>query len=133
MQNVVGIARKHGIFSINFDLIYGLPYQNINTFEETLKKAISLRPDRFAIFNYAHFPWIKRTIANIDETTLPTPENKLKILEFTIKFLQESGYEMIGMDHFAKADDELYLASQKGELRRNFQGYTTRGFSQTIG
>ncbi|MCE3036262.1 oxygen-independent coproporphyrinogen III oxidase [Helicobacter sp. faydin-H20] len=133
MQNVVGIARKHGIFSINFDLIYGLPYQDINTFEETLKKAISLKPDRFAIFNYAHVPWIKRTMANIDESTLPTPENKLKILEFTIKFLQENDYKMIGMDHFAKADDELYLASQKGELRRNFQGYTTRGFSQTIG
>lgn len=133
MQEVVGIARKHGIPSINFDLIYGLPYQNIETFEATLKKAISLKPDRFAIFNYAHVPWIKRTMGNIDEKTLPSPEEKLKILEHTIGFLENNHYKMIGMDHFAKADDELYLASQKGELRRNFQGYTTRGFSQTIG
>ena len=133
MEEVVGIARKHGIDSINFDLIYGLPFQNLASFKETLKKAIALSPDRFAIFNYAHVPWIKKTMGNIDEATLPKPQEKLEILKYTIEFLQASGYKMIGMDHFAKENDELYLSSQKGELRRNFQGYTTRGFSQTIG
>ena len=133
MEEVVSLARKHGIDSINFDLIYGLPFQNLASFKETLKKAIALGPDRFAIFNYAHVPWIKKTMGNIDEATLPKPQEKLEILKYTIEFLQASGYKMIGMDHFAKENDELYLSSQKGELRRNFQGYTTRGFSQTIG
>ncbi|RDU74032.1 oxygen-independent coproporphyrinogen III oxidase [Helicobacter anseris] len=133
MQEVVSIARDYGIDSINFDLIYGLPFQNLQSFKETLQKSLSLSPDRFAIFNYAHVPWIKKTMGNIDEKTLPTPEEKLEILKFTIEFLESNGYKMIGMDHFAKENDELYLASQKGELRRNFQGYTTKGFSQTIG
>ncbi|STP12880.1 oxygen-independent coproporphyrinogen III oxidase [Helicobacter mustelae] len=133
MQEVVEIARKHGITSINFDLIYGLPHQSLSRFQETLQKAVSLEPDRFAIFNYAHVPWMKRTMGNIDEKTLPSAEEKLKILKHTIKFLENWGYKMIGMDHFARMEDELYLASKKGELRRNFQGYTTRGFSQTIG
>ena len=133
MKKVVGIARDFGIESINFDLIYGLPYQTLITFEETLQKAVDLKPNRFAIFNYAHVPWIKRTMGHIDEKTLPSPQEKLEILKNTINFLRDCGYEMIGMDHFAKKDDELYLAKEKGELRRNFQGYTTRGFSQTIG
>lgn len=133
MQEVVGIARDYSIDSINFDLIYGLPFQNLQSFKQTLQKSLSLSPDRFAIFNYAHVPWIKKTMGNIDEKTLPAPEEKLEILKFTIEFLESNGYKMIGMDHFAKENDELYLASQKGELRRNFQGYTTKGFSQTIG
>ncbi|PAF47456.1 oxygen-independent coproporphyrinogen III oxidase [Helicobacter sp. 12S02232-10] len=133
VQNSVMLAREFGINSINFDLIYGLPFQTKETFEETLKKVVSLSPDRLAVFNYAHVPWMKKTMRKIDETTLPTPDNKLAILEHTIEFLENRGYKMIGMDHFAKMTDELYLASQKGELRRNFQGYTTRGFSQTIG
>ena len=133
MQEVVKIARDAGIGSINFDLIYGLPYQSTSSFMDTLKKAVSLGADRFAVFNYAHVPWIKRTMGNIDEKTLPTPETKLEILKNTIAFLKDCGYEMIGMDHFAKSNDELTLASKNAELRRNFQGYTTRGFSQTIG
>ncbi|WP_104698076.1 MULTISPECIES: oxygen-independent coproporphyrinogen III oxidase [unclassified Helicobacter] len=133
MQQVVKIARDYNIFSINFDLIYGLPLQTLQSFKETLKKSVDLMPDRFAIFNYAHVPWIKKTMGNINEKDLPTPEEKLEILKYTIEFLSSCGYKMIGMDHFAKEDDELYIASQKGELRRNFQGYTTKGFSQTIG
>ncbi|PAF47508.1 oxygen-independent coproporphyrinogen III oxidase [Helicobacter sp. 12S02634-8] len=133
VQKAIGLAREFGIPSVNFDLIYGLPFQDKQTFDTTLKKVMTLSPDRLAIFNYAHVPWLKKTMRKIDETTLPTPDKKLAILEHTIAFLATQGYAMIGMDHFAKKTDELYLASQKGELRRNFQGYTTRGFSQTIG
>lgn len=131
--NAVQLAREFGINSINFDLIYGLPFQTYESFEETLKKVTDLSPDRLAVFNYAHVPWLKKTMRKIDETKLPLPDEKLRILERSIAFLGEKGYKMVGMDHFAKTTDELYLASQKGELRRNFQGYTTRGFSQTIG
>lgn len=133
VAEAVQIARGFGINSINFDLIYGLPYQNLQTFSETLNKVVSLSPDRLAIFNYAHVPWMKKTMRKIDETTLPSPKEKLKILEFMISFLSNNGYELIGMDHFAKRDDELYRAKAQGELRRNFQGYTTKGFSQTVG
>ncbi|PAF54472.1 oxygen-independent coproporphyrinogen III oxidase [Helicobacter sp. 13S00482-2] len=133
VSHCVDIARGFGIASINFDLIYGLPLQTYESFSETLKKVVALSPDRLAIFNYAHVPWMKKTMRKIDETTLPPPDEKLAILEYTITFLEKMAYKMIGMDHFAKATDELYKASVQGELRRNFQGYTTRGFSQTIG
>ncbi|WP_305862714.1 oxygen-independent coproporphyrinogen III oxidase [Helicobacter cholecystus] len=133
VAEAVQIARRFGIHSINFDLIYGLPYQNLQTFQQTLQKVLILSPDRLAIFNYAHVPWMKKTMRKIDETTLPSPKEKLKILEFMISFLSNHGYELIGMDHFAKKDDELYYAKENGELRRNFQGYTTKGFSQTVG
>ncbi len=132
-ENTVKMARKANIKSINMDLIYGLPYQNLETFSETLKKALTLDPDRFAIFNYAHVPWIKKTMRKIDETTLPKPEVKLEILKHTIDFLTSNGYKMIGMDHFAKPQDELFLAIEKGELHRNFQGYTTKGGADLIG
>lgn len=133
VNEAVKIARKSGIKSINFDLIYGLPKQTLASFIATLQKVVELSPDRLAIFNYAHIPWLKKTMRKIDENDLPSPQEKLEILKNTIDFLGENGYEMIGMDHFAKKSDELYIAKQKGELRRNFQGYTTRGFSQTIG
>ncbi len=133
VSNAIALAREFGIESVNFDLIYGLPYQSEQSFADTLQKVVGLNPDRLAIFNYAHLPWMKKTMRKIDETTLPNPAQKLEILKNTIAFLQEQGYMMIGMDHFAKKSDELYLAKAKNELRRNFQGYTTRGFSQTIG
>lgn len=133
VEKAIKIARNHGIKSINFDLIYGLPCQNFETFMQTLNLCLKLNPDRFAIFNYAHVPWIKKTMRKIDETTLPKPEEKLKILESTIKTLTQNGYNMIGMDHFAKPNDELFKAIEKNELRRNFQGYSTKGGTQTIG
>jgi len=132
-QNTVNMARKADITSINMDLIYGLPYQTLDTFKDTLKKALTLNPDRFAIFNYAHVPWMKKTMRKIDETTLPEPSVKLEILKYTIDYLTSNGYKMIGMDHFAKPEDELFLAIQKGELHRNFQGYTTKGGADLIG
>lgn len=133
VSNAVQIARKAGIASINFDLIYGLPHQSLTSFMQTLEKVVALGPDRLAIFNYAHVPWLKKTMRKIDESALPAPSVKLEILKNTIDFLHAHGYAMIGMDHFAKTSDELYLASRNKTLRRNFQGYTTKGFSQTIG
>ena len=127
------LARTYKMDSVNVDLIYGLPYQSLDTFKKTLELAVSLDPDRFAIFNYAHVPWLKKTMRKIDETTLPQPSQKLEILRYTIDFMEAKGYKMIGMDHFAKPDDELFLAIEKGELHRNFQGYTTKGGADLIG
>ena len=129
----VDLARKYGIDSINTDLIYGLPYQTLESFSRTLELAKSLDPDRLAIFNYAHVPWLKKTMRKFDETTIPSPDVKLAILKHTIDYLTSNGYEMIGMDHFAKPQDELFAAIDKGELHRNFQGYTTKGGANLIG
>ncbi len=133
VQNAVAMSRKKGIGSINFDLIYGLPNQSFETFAATLEAVAKIAPDRLAVFNYAHVPWMKKSMRKIDETTLTPPQEKLRILQHTIAFLDSLGYEMIGMDHFAKKDDELFKAIEKGELKRNFQGYTTKGGSDTIG
>ncbi len=129
----VDLARSYGINSINTDLIYGLPYQSLESFQETLKKIVTLNPDRLAVFNYAHVPWLKKTMRKFDETTIPSPATKLAIFQYTIDFLTENGYKMIGMDHFAKPEDELFGAIEKGELHRNFQGYTTKGGANLIG
>ncbi len=127
------LARSYGINSINIDLIYGLPHQSFETFKQTLELAFSLNPDRLAVFNYAHVPWLKKTMRKFDETTLPTPEVKLQIFKYTIDFFENHGYKMVGMDHFAKPEDELFGAIAKGELHRNFQGYTTKGGANLIG
>jgi oxygen-independent coproporphyrinogen-3 oxidase len=132
-KNVVDMARIYGINSINIDLIYGLPYQNLETFKKTLNEVLTLNPDRLAVFNYAHVPWMKKSMRKIDETTLPHPSEKLKILKYTIDFFENNGYKMVGMDHFAKPTDELFKALEKGELHRNFQGYTTKGGADLIG
>lgn len=132
-HNAVKMAKEAGIKSINMDLIYGLPYQSFETFQETLRLALSLDPSRLAVFNYAHVPWMKKSMRKIDETTLPHPSVKLAIMRYTIDYLESHGYKMIGMDHFAKPNDELFLAIEKGELHRNFQGYTTKGGADLIG
>jgi oxygen-independent coproporphyrinogen III oxidase len=127
------LARKYNMVSVNVDLIYGLPYQSLETFKKTLQLSVSLNPDRFAVFNYAHVPWLKKTMRKIDETTLPLPAEKLAIMRYTIDYMESNGYKMIGMDHFAKPEDELFKAIEKGELHRNFQGYTTKGGADLIG
>ncbi len=132
-KEAVDIARKSGIDSINIDLIYGLPFQTLDTFKNTLNLVKELDPDRVAVFNYAHVPWMKKGMRKIDETTLPSPEEKLKIFKYVIDFFENNGYKMVGMDHFAKPDDELFKAIEKGELHRNFQGYTTKGGADLIG
>lgn len=132
-QNVINIARSAGINSINTDLIYGLPYQTRESFKKTLEKMLTLNTDRFAVFNYAHVPWLMKTMRKFDETTFPKPAEKLEMLKDTIDFFTTNGYKMVGMDHFAKPEDELFKAIAKGELHRNFQGYTTKGGADLIG
>lgn len=132
-QNVIKIARDAGIKSINTDLIYGLPHQTKESFKNTLEKMLTLSPDRFAVFNYAHVPWLMKTMRKFDESTFPKPQEKLEMLKDTIDFFTSNGYKMVGMDHFAKPEDELFKAIQKGELHRNFQGYTTKGGADLIG
>jgi len=132
-KNVMDIARKAGITSVNIDLIYGLPYQTKESFRQTIEQIVELDPDRLAVFNYAHVPWMMKTQRKFDETTFAPPSTKLEILKDTIAFFESHGYKMVGMDHFAKPTDELFQAIEKGELHRNFQGYTTKGGADLIG
>lgn len=125
-QQVVTWMREVGFQSINIDLIYGLPYQTPASFQKTLDETLSLRPDRFAVFNYAHVPWMKPAQKILKTETLPSPETKLDLLKLTIEQLTSEGYVYIGMDHFARADDELAIAQRNRTLQRNFQGYSTR-------
>ena len=120
-------VREAGFQSLNIDLIYGLPHQTPASFEKTLEEVLTLAPDRFAIFNYAYVPWIKPAQKIIKEETLPGAETKLEILKLTIEKLTSEGYVYIGMDHFARGDDELAVAQRQRTLQRNFQGYSTRG------
>ncbi|CUU70964.1 oxygen-independent coproporphyrinogen III oxidase [Campylobacter hyointestinalis] len=132
-KNAVDMARAKGIISVNTDLIYGLPFQSLESFKNTLDLGLKLNPDRFAVFNYAHVPWIKKSMRKFDESTLPSPKVKLEILKYTMEFLTSNGYKMIGMDHYAKPEDELFHALRSGSLHRNFQGYTTKGGADLIG
>jgi oxygen-independent coproporphyrinogen-3 oxidase len=126
-KKVVNWIRAAGFSSLNIDLIYGLPYQTPASFEKTLNEVLELKPDRFAVFNYAHVPWIKPAQKILEGRALPSPEIKLELLKLTIEKLTSEGYIYIGMDHFARADDELAVAQQQKSLQRNFQGYSTRG------
>jgi len=118
-------ARKNGFRSVSFDLIYGLPRQTVERFARTLDKVISAGPDRLSIFNYAHLPDLFKTQRQIHAEDLPTATEKLDILQFSIDRLTNAGYVYIGMDHFARPDDELAVAQRAGTLYRNFQGYST--------
>ena len=122
---VLHAAREAGFKSINVDLIYGLPYQTRESFLETLDRLIAVAPDRFSVFNYAHLPELFPTQKRMDPARMPSPEEKLAILSATIDHLTEAGYVYIGMDHFARPDDELAVAQRAGTLYRNFQGYST--------
>ncbi len=125
-RHFVQVARDLGFQSINLDFIYGLPFQTVATFSETLEKLIDISPDRIALFNYAYVPWLKKHQRVIDPNTLPKPEEKLAILKLSIERLTQAGYVYIGMDHFAKPEDELTIALRNKTLYRNFQGYSTR-------
>ncbi|MEH6651262.1 MAG: oxygen-independent coproporphyrinogen III oxidase [Motiliproteus sp.] len=124
-EEIITSARELGFKSVNVDLIYGLPHQTIDSFSRTLEKIIELSPDRLSVFNYAHMPDRFRSQMHIKDEDLPSPGDKLIILENTINQLIDAGYQYIGMDHFAKPDDELAIAQREGHLHRNFQGYTT--------
>ncbi len=118
-------AREEGFHSISVDLIYGLPHQSVASFRLTLDKIIRMDPDRISIYNYAHLPQRFKTQKQIHEEDIPAPEEKLNILELCIEKLGSAGYVYIGMDHFAKPEDELAQALENGSLHRNFQGYST--------
>lgn len=122
---VLETSRALGFKSINMDLIYGLPHQTLEGFEATLDSVIEMSPDRLSVFNYAHLPDRFRSQRHINAADLPSPEVKLDILQSTIGRLLDAGYVYIGMDHFARPDDELAQAQLNGQLHRNFQGYTT--------
>ena len=126
-QQVVKWIRETGFSSLNIDLIYGLPLQTPASFEQTLNEILQLAPDRFAVFSYAHVPWMKPAQKILTDKVLPTPEVKLQLLKLTIEKLTSAGYVYIGMDHFAREDDELAVAQKRKTLQRNFQGYSTRG------
>jgi oxygen-independent coproporphyrinogen-3 oxidase len=132
-QAAVDSVRGLGFKSINFDLMYGLPLQTIETFTGTLEQTIGLSPDRIAVYNYAHLPERFKPQRRIAASDLPSPDEKLDILQLTINLLTSAGYVYIGMDHFAKPDDELAIAQQNGTLQRNFQGYSTRGDCDIVG
>jgi oxygen-independent coproporphyrinogen III oxidase len=125
-RQTVAWARELGFQSINLDLIYGLPHQTLETFAETIEKIIDIAPNRIAVFNYAHVPWLKKHQVMIKAEDLPSPDERLQILKMTIEKLTGAGYEYIGMDHFAKPTDELAVAQKNGTLYRNFQGYSTK-------
>jgi len=122
---VFDAARANGFRSINVDLIYGLPHQSVASFGVTLDKIVGMAPDRVALYNYAHLPHVFKPQRRILEGDLPHPEVKLAILEEAIDKLTLAGYIYIGMDHFARPDDELAVAQRQGTLQRNFQGYST--------
>jgi oxygen-independent coproporphyrinogen III oxidase len=119
--------RAAGFKSVNIDLIYGLPHQTVASFEKTIDEVLALKPDRFAVFSYAHVPWVKPAQRAFKEGTLPSADVKLQLLKFTIEKLTAEGFVYIGMDHFARPNDELAVAQQQKTLQRNFQGYSTHG------
>ncbi len=126
IRQVIGWIHEEGFVSLNLDLIYGLPHQTAKSFEKTLHKIIELNPDRLAVFNYAHVPWMKKHQKLIKEEDLPSPDQKLDMMKMITETLTRSGYVYIGMDHFAKADDDLAVSQRSKTLQRNFQGYSTK-------
>ena len=130
---VVEACRRHGFRSVNIDLIYGLPGQSREGFARTLDIVVRARPDRLAIYSYAHLPRMFRAQRQIDETKLPDPEAKLGLLQLAIEKLSLAGYRYVGMDHFALPEDDLVCAQECGDLHRNFMGYTTHANCDLIG
>ena len=122
---VIRAARANGFKSVSIDLIYGLPKQSLEGFGRTLDRVIAADPDRLSIYNYAHMPTVFMPQRRIHEEDLPAPQVKLDILSLAVSKLTDAGYVYIGMDHFAKPEDELAVAQRQGRLHRNFQGYST--------
>jgi oxygen-independent coproporphyrinogen-3 oxidase len=126
-------ARKAGYHSVNFDLIYGLPFQTVASMVDTINKTIGLKPERIAFYSYAHVPWLKPSQRGYDENDLPAPAVKRILYETGKELLLSAGYVEIGMDHFALPVDELYIAMQEKKLHRNFMGYTAAHTKLMIG
>jgi oxygen-independent coproporphyrinogen-3 oxidase len=125
VQSIVALARKIGYESVNFDLVYGLPFQNLNGLKDTVEKIIVLRPDRIAFYSYAHVPWLKPGQRKFTEKDLPLDHEKRNLYEQGKLMFQENNYHEIGMDHFSLESDSLYTAARNNKLHRNFMGYTS--------
>ena len=123
---LVQLIRSHGNMRVNLDFIYGLPYQDVKSFSETMEQAVKISPDRLVTFSYAHVPWIKKAQKILEVRGLPKANEKLAMFEAAYKILTQNGYKPIGLDHYSKANDELNLALENRTLHRNFQGYCTR-------
>ncbi len=132
IRELVETARRQHFRSINIDLMYGLPRQTRRSFEHTLQGIIDIAPDRLALYNYAHLPEMFKPQRRIDAQELPDAQTKLAILQLAIDTLQDAGYVYIGMDHFAREDDDLVIARRNGSLHRNFQGYSTHANSDLV-
>lgn len=133
VRAVTDSARKQGYSSINFDLIYGLPFQTLESIQRTIEAVQRLQPDRIAFYSYAHVPWIKPSQRRFTEADLPTGDQKRALYELGRRKLEEVGYREIGMDHFALESDSLWTATRSGGLHRNFMGYTSRQVAPLIG
>ena len=131
-RSVIDTARRSGFKSINVDLIYGLPFQSVTSFAQTLDTLIDIKPDRIAVYNYAHLPHRFPPQRRIKEKDLPKPEEKLEILGYSIERLTQAGYVYIGMDHFALPNNELAVAQRNGTLHRNFQGYSSHAQCDSV-
>lgn len=125
-RQTVEWTRDLGFGSLNLDLIYGLPHQTPTTFADTVEKVIDISPERIAVFNYAHVPWLKKHQNIMPADAMPSADDRLEILRETTETLTDAGYVYIGMDHFAKPTDELAIAQKNNTLYRNFQGYSTK-------
>jgi len=132
-MTVLAAARANGFRSVSIDLIYGLPHQSVESFGRSLDRVLEVGPDRLSIFNYAHLPKLFMPQRRIEEEDLPSPQEKLDILQSTIEKLTDAGYVYIGMDHFARPEDELAVAQRDHTLYRNFQGYSTHAECDLIG
>lgn len=126
IQELVKYIKSKGDISVNLDFVYGLPFQTTENFKSTIKKAVAVNPDRLAIFSYAHVPWLKKAQQKLEKFNLPNAEQKTALFDIAFKELTENGYVAIGLDHFAKPEDELSIALNNKSLHRNFQGYCTR-------
>ncbi len=131
-RDLVQEARNMGYSSVNLDLIYGLPFQTVPSFLKTIEKILSIKPDRMAVYSYAHVPWLKKHQEILDPH-LPTERDKFEIFRTALREFTRAGYEYIGMDHFARPNDELSQARRKRSLWRNFQGYTTKAGTDLFG
>lgn len=133
VEHITNLSRKIGYQSVNFDLIYGLPFQSLKGLEETINQVIKLNPDRIAFYSYAHVPWLKPGQRRYTERDLPNRETKFELYNLGKSKLLQAGFDEIGMDHFAKKTDSLFIAMEHNNLHRNFMGYTHQHTALLIG
>jgi oxygen-independent coproporphyrinogen-3 oxidase len=127
IKDIMELMKKDSSnIAVNLDFIYGLPHQTTESFLDSMEKALELQPDRLVTFSYAHVPWVKKQQKILEKAGLPSSEAKMDMFLAAYHFLEQGGYNPIGLDHFVRDNDELYIALQNKQLHRNFQGYATR-------